>query len=378
MDVGIARNIADVKDNGSYSSAYKYVRFVNGWRYSCRMTRQDARKLDRATLEAIRLRAVQQVQAGESPEAVVGALGFSSRCIYSWLAMYRAGGWDALKAKRIPGRPKKLKAQDIRWVYRTVTGRNPLQLGFPFALWTRAMIARLIVKRTGVRLSLVSVGRLLAQMGLTCQKPLWRAYQQDGSRVTQWLEHEYPRILAAGKREKAEIYFEDESGVRSDFHSGKTWAPKGETPMARVTGQRFSLNMISAISPRGALRFMVVKGGIGAKVFIGFLKRLMHGQRRPVYLFVDAHPLHRATAVKEYVDSLEGRMKLFFLPPYSPELNPDELVWNEVKNNAVGRAKLEGPKDLHRTVVSRLRFLQRRPGRVRSFFRAPETCYAAA
>ena len=173
-------------------------------------------------------------------------------------------------------------------------------------------------------------------------------------------------------------YFEDESGVRSDFHSGKTWAPKGETPIVRVTGQRFSLTMISAISPRGTLRLMVVKGGVGAKVFIGFLKRLMHGQRRPVYLIVGGHPSHRAEAVKEYVDSLEGRLKLFFLPPYSPELNPDELVWNDVKNNGVGRAKLEGPKDLHRAVVSRLCFLQKRPDRVRSFFRAPETCHAAA
>ena len=318
------------------------------------------------------------MQAGESPEAVIGALGFSSRGIYGWLAMYRAGGWDALKAKRIPGRPKKLKAQDIRWVYRTVTGRNPLQLGFPFALWTRSLIARLILKRIGVRLGLVLVVRLLAQLGLTCQKPLWRAYQQDGSRVQQWLKHEYPRIQAAAKREKAEIYFEDESGVRSDFHSGKTWAPKGETPIVRVTEQRFSLNMISAISPRGALRFMVVKGGVGAKVFIGFLKRLTHGQRRPLHLIVDGHPSHRAKAVKEYVDSLEGRLKLFFLPPYSPELNPDKLVWNDVTNNAVGRAKRGGPKNLHRAVVSRLRFLQKRPDRVRSFFRALETCYAAA
>ena len=123
---------------------------------------------------------------------------------------------------------------------------------------------------------------------------------------------------------------------------------------------------------------MVVKGGVGAKVFIGFLKRLMQGQRRPVYLIVDGPPSHRAKAVKTYVESLDGRLKLFFLPPYSPELNPDELVWNDVKNNAVGRSKLDGPKDLHRAVVGRLRFLQKRSDRVRSFFRSPDTRYAAA
>ena len=341
------------------------------------MGKQDARKLDHGTLEAIRIRAVQQVQAGESPEAVIRALGFTRRCIYSWLAMYRAGGWDALKAKRIPGRPRRLSAADMRWVYRTVTGKNPLQLGFPFALWTRGMIQSLIRKRCGVRLSLVSVGRLLAQLGLTCQKPLWRAYQQDGSRVQEWLRRDYPRIRALAKREKAEIFFEDESGVRSDFHSGSTWAARGQTPIVRVTGQRFSLNMISAISPRGALRFMVVKGGVNARVFIGFLKRLLHGQRRPVFLIVDGHPAHRARIVKEFVASLEGKLRLYFLPPYSPELNPDELVWNDVKNNAVGRSKLDGPKDLHRALVGRLRFLQKCPERVRSFFQAPDTRYAA-
>lgn len=341
------------------------------------MDKQDARKLDHGTLEAIRVRAVRQVQAGESPETVIRALGFTRRCIYSWLAMYRAGGWDALKAKKIPGRPRRLSGRDMQWVYRTVTGKNPLQLGFPFALWTRAMVQSLIRKHCGVRLSLVSVGRLLAQLGLTCQKPLWRAYQQDGSRVQQWLKREYPRIRAQAKQEKAEIFFEDESGVRSDFHSGSTWAARGQTPIVRVTGQRFSLNMISAISPRGALRFMVVKGGVGARVFIEFLKRLMHGQRRSVFLIVDGHPAHRAKIVKEFVESLEGKLRLYFLPPYSPELNPDELVWNDVKNNAVGRSKLDGPKDLHRAVVGRLRFLQKRPDRVRSFFQSPDTCYAA-
>jgi transposase len=340
--------------------------------------RQDARKLDHKTLEAIRIRAVQQVQNGESPETVIRALGFSRACIYQWLAAYRAGGWDGLKAGKIAGRPKKLTGIQMRWIYKTVTGKNPLQLDFPFALWTRGMISTLIYRKFGVKLSLSSVGRLLAQLGLSCQKPLFRAWQQDASRVEQWLEREYPRIRTLAKREGAEIFFEDESGVRSDFHGGTTWAPQGKTPVVRVTGQRFSLNMISAISPKGSLRFMVVKGSVGAKVFITFLKRLMHGRRRPIFLIVDGHPAHRSKLVKRYVESTNGKLRLFSLPPYSPELNPDELVWNDVKNNGVARSIVNGPRDLHRVVVGRLRFLQKSPERVKSFFQAPETRYAAA
>jgi transposase len=225
---------------------------------------------------------------------------------------------------------------------------------------------------------LTSIGRLLAQLGLTCQKPLFRAYQQNPSLVEQWLNKEYPRIRAMAKREGAEIFFEDESGVRSDFHSGTTWAPRGKTPVVRVTGQRFSLNMISAISPKGSLRFMVVRGGVGARVFIEFLKRLMQGRRRRVFLIVDGHPSHRSKSARRYVDSLGGKLKLFFLPPYSPELNPDEFVWNDVKNNGVARTLVHDPSDLHRAVLGRLRYLQKRPKIVRSFFQAPDTCYAAA
>lgn len=257
----------------------------------------------------------------------------------------------------------------MRWIYKTVTGKNPLQLDFPFALWTRGMISQLIYRRFGVKLSLSSVGRLLAQLGLSCQKPLFRAWQQDASRVQQWLEQEYPRIRAQAKREKAEIFFEDESGVRSDFHGGTTWAPQGKTPVVRVTGQRFSLNMISAVSPKGSLRFMVVKGGVGAKVFIKFLRRLMHGRRRPVFLIVDGHPAHRAKLVKSYVESTNGKLRLFSLPPYSPELNPDELVWNDVKNNGVARSIVNGPRDLHRIVVGRLRFLKKVRNEFDRFFR---------
>ena len=338
----------------------------------------DGRKLSHAKLEEIRFQAVKAVQEGQVPTAVARTMGLYTNRIFVWLAMYRAGGWDALRASKGTGRPKRLTGRQIQWIYNTITMKSPLQLKLPFALWTRPQIRTILYREFRVRLSLTSIGRLLAQLGLTCQKPLFRAYQQNPSLVEQWLNKEYPRIRAMAKREGAEIFFEDESGVRSDFHSGTTWAPRGKTPVVRVTGQRFSLNMISAISPKGSLRFMVVRGGVGARVFIEFLKRLMQGRRRRVFLIVDGHPSHRSKSARRYVDSLSGKLKLFFLPPYSPELNPDEFVWNDVKNNGVARTLVHGPSDLHRVVLGRLRYLQKRPKIVRSFFQAPDTCYAAA
>jgi transposase len=156
---------------------------------------------------------------------------------------------DALRAKKLHGRPKKLDGAQLRWIYRTVTSKNPLQLKFSFALWTRAMIRTLIYRKYGIKLSLASIGRLLAQLGLSCQRPLTRAFQQNPKLVQAWLDEEYPKIQALAKKEKAEIFFDDESGVRSDFHLGTTWAKRGQTPVVPATGQRFHLNMISAISP---------------------------------------------------------------------------------------------------------------------------------
>ena len=341
------------------------------------MKRQDARKLDHKTLEAIRVRAVQRVQSGESPEAVIGVLGFSRACIYNWLAAYRAAGWEALKARKLYGRPHKLRGPQIEWIYRTVTMKNPLQLKFPFALWTREMVRTLIWRKYHIPLSLASVGRLLAQLGLSCQRPLAKAFEQNPSLVEQWVKTEYPKIRAQAKREGAEILFADESGIRSDFHAGTTWAPIGQTPVVKQTGQRFSLNMISAVSPKGKLRFMVTRNRIGASVFVEFLKRLMHGGRKSIFLIVDGHPTHKARLVKTYLDRLKGKLKLFHLPPYSPELNPDEYVWNDVKNNGVGRSIITNLTNLRSAATSRLRYLQNHPDRVRAFFKSDTTRYAA-
>lgn len=340
------------------------------------MVARDARKLDHKTLEAIRIRAVQMVQDGQSPEAVIAALGFSRACIYNWLAMYRAGGWHALKARPLHGRPRKLTGKMIEWIYDAVTMKNPMQFKFPFALWTRNMIAGLIQKRFGMRLSLASVGRLLAQMGLTCQRPLFKAYQQNPALVEKWLKEEYPAIKALARQHNAEIYFGDEAGVRSDFHAGTTWAPAGETPVVRTTGARFGLNLISAVSARGKMRFMVIQGKVAAAQVCEFLRRLMQGVRRPVFLILDGHPAHKAKMVTKCVESFAGKLRLFYLPPYSPELNPDELVWNDLKNQGIGKMIITGLEQLKESVIAHMRRLQTCPQKIRSFFQAPHTSYA--
>ncbi len=265
----------------------------------------------------------------------------------------------------------------MKWIYNTVTLKNPLQLKFEFALWTRGMIRALINQKYGIRLSLTSVGRLLAQLGLTCQKPLMRAFQQNPSLVEQWLKEEYPVIRNQAKRIGAEIFFADEAGVRSDFHSGRTWAPKGQTPIVRVTGARFGFNLVSAISPKGQMRFMVVQGKVNAAPFCEFLRRLVFKAQKPMFLILDGHPVHRSAMVKKFVETQKGKLRIFFLPPYSPELNPDESVWNDLKNNGIGRMSITGPDDMMHKVVDYMKGMQRTPELIRSFFQAPDTRYAA-
>ena len=172
----------------------------------------------------------------------------------------------------------------------------------------------------------------------------------------------------------ATIYFGDESGIRSDYHTGTTWAPQGQTPVVQATGRRFSLNMISAVSAQGEFRFMLHDGSVGAKVFVEFLKRLMVNAKKPVFLIVDGHPIHKAKMVKNFVDRLDGKLRLFYLPPYSPHLNPDETVWAHVKRR-VSRQVVESADDMKRLALGALRSIQKLPDLVKSFFRQPECHY---
>ena len=341
------------------------------------MKKLDARKPTHKTLEEIRIRAVTQVQQGKSPEEVVAALGMTRCCIYNWLAAYRSGGWNALKAKKLYGRPKKLTGKEMEIIYKIIIHGNPRQYRFSFALWTLGLIQKLIYMKLGIKLSTVSVWRLIRQLGLTCQRPLFRAYQQNKKAVDSWLKFTYPKIRALAKKAKADIFFGDEAGIGSDFHAGTTWAPKGETPTVISNGQRFGLNIISAISPRGEMRFMIVDGTIKSREFITFLSRLLVGVKRNIFLIVDGHPIHRSKRIKEYVASTNGKLGLFYLPGYSPELNPGEFVWNDLKNQVIGRKFVSTKDDLKSMVLGGMRSVQKKPKKIKSYFQAKHTQYAA-
>lgn len=173
------------------------------------------------------------------------------------------------------------------------------------------------------------------------------------------------------------IYFEDEAGIRSDHHSATTWTPRGVTPLLVKRGARFGLNMISAVNPRGQFRFMIVKGRVTSDTICTFIKRLMVGAKQPVILMMDGHPTHRSKKVSDCIASYKGKLRVYILPPYAPELNPDEFVWNHVKNHCIGRMGVRGPEDLKMKVLGILCHLQKSPHIIRGFFKTQYTCYAA-
>jgi transposase len=338
----------------------------------------DGRKLDHQTLEQMRLRAVEAVESGVHPEDVAASLGMARGTVYGWLARYREGGRDALRARPVPGRPPKLSGAQMRRLYTMIVGADPRQYEFAFALWTRDLVRELIRREFKVALSAVSVGRLLRALGLSPQRPLWRAWQADPEAVARWKDEQFPLIRAQARAEGATVYFADEAGIRSDYHAGSTWAPVGQTPVVKATGARHRLNMISAVTAQGLLRFATYTGSFTAARFIEFCKKLLADTAGPVYLVVDGHPTHRAKLVREFVASTEGRLKLFVLPAYSPQLNPDEWVWKNVKHDRVGRTSVTGADDFKAKIIGALRRLQKMPHIIRAFFADPDLRYITA
>lgn len=343
------------------------------------MKTPDARSLPPAAQEDLRRKAVQAVREGKSQGEAARLFGVARPTVNRWYQEYLAGGAKALAARKRGRRPgKRLSAAKAARVRRKITDRCPDQLRLPFALWTREAVQQLIALEFGVAVSVRTVGRYLRDWGFTPQKPARRALERDPVAVRRWLREEYPAIQAAAKAENAEIFWEDEMGLRSDHATGRSFAPRGRTPTIVLSGRRFGCNMISAITNRGKLYFMVFQGRFTAAVFLQFLRRLVRQVGRVLFLIVDGHPVHRAASVREWLDRHAERIRLFRLPAYSPDLNPDEYLNQDVKSNAFGQSRPRNADEMISNVRGYLRGTQKQPRIVASYFHAESVRYAAA
>ena len=307
-------------------------------------------------------------------------LGVSRMSVGTWVKAAKSGDQTALAAKqrgRKPGHTLLTGAQ-ARRVVGWVRDACPDQLKLPFFLWTQEAVQALIKKRLGIAVSRSTAGRLMRANGFSSQKPTRRAFEQDQAAVDQWLKEEYPAIAAAAKVEKAVILWGDEVGMRSDHQTGTSYSPVGQTPVIDGTGKRFRCNMISALSNRGQLQFMIFKDNFNVGVCLRFLRRLLKHNRRKVALIWDSHPVHCSAAVTGFVAENAAKLKVYRLPTYSPDLNPDELVNNDVKSNALGRRRPCTQKQMIRYIRQHMHKRQNDPALVRRFFQEESVRYAAA
>jgi len=339
--------------------------------------KRDGRILDHKTLEEIRRMAVQRVWAGEKPSVVISSFGLSRQIIYKWLrdARGKGRGLRALASRKGTGRPRTLTPKQEQQIFRWINGKDPRQHGFDFGMWTRLIVRKLIADKFEANFGVTAVGKLLAKLGLTPQKPLRRAYERDPVAIEAWKSEVYPALAKRAKKRNAEIFFWDESGFRADAVQGKTWGVKGQTPIVVVPGTRQSVSAASAVNAKGGFWCATYKGGMNAELFIALLKAMMLRRKKSVLLILDSLPAHKAKIVKEYVASTEGKLEFHFLPGYAPELNPDEMVWNYLKRTGTARKPLAKGDSLHDRVDAELKEIQENGALVRSFFRAESVSY---
>jgi transposase len=318
-----------------------------------------------------RIQGVKMIRSGYCVSDVADFFKVSTRSVFKWLAAFADAGQNGLLAKEGAGRPPKVSADQMRWIAWIVRDNTPNQLRFEFGLWTLRLIGEIIKRELGLSLSKPTLSKIMAQLGFTAQRPLYRAYKQDAVLVQRWVDSDLPALRERAKAKGARILFADEASMRMDYHAGTTWAPRGQTPIVKASGERHSANMISAISSTGELQFMMVPGKTNGEVFKQFLQQLMMGAKQPIILVVDGSSIHKANLVKEYVESTKGMLELYYLPPYSPQLNPDEQVWKNIKE----RVAKQIPRDKYEMRVmlrNALERLQSLPEIVRGFFAHPE------
>jgi transposase len=344
------------------------------------MRQVDMRKLPAAAQEERRRQVIGLRQAGLTYAAIAGQVGLSRTGVFDICQRFAAEGAKGLVGKprgRKPDEQRLLNPAQEAEVQGLIRRHTPDELGLPFALWSRATVGALIARRCGVALAVRTVGKYLARWGFTAQKPIRRAWEQDPAAVRRWLRRDYPAIVARAKKARGAVVWGDETGLRSDDVRGRSYAPRGRTPVVRVCHKRAGLSLITAVSNRGKLRWMVVDGAVNAPTFIRFLRRLIRDARQKVFLILDRLKAHRARLTRDWLAAHRSKIEVHYLPPYSPELNPDEAVNADLKQAVPRKAPARSKQQLKRAVLSHMRGLSKRPQRIRSIFQHQQFRYAA-
>ena len=345
------------------------------------MKSRDFRKLSPNVQKEIREIAVRAVLEGETQEQAAQLVGVSRQSVNGWMKNYRGRGQQALGGKkrgRRTGEKTRLTNKQCEKIKSWLKDTTPEQLSFAFALWTRRSIQVLIEEKLGIKLPLTTISEYLKRWGFTAQRPKKRAIEQQPEAVKKWLKHTYPDIEIYARKEGSEIHWGDEMGLRSNANYGRSYAPKGKTPTMETSAKHLCINVISTVTNKGQLRFMLYSESFTAKVFLTFLRRLIKGARKKILLIVDNLRVHHAKIVQEWLKENKSTIELRFLPPYAPEYNPDEYLNNTLKRSVASKRFPKTADELKSNVRSALSHLQKMPTKIMSLFRAPSVRYAAA
>lgn len=348
--------------------------------YISGMKNTDARSLPREVQQHNRNQAIRLFSKGRSRAEIAEVIGVHYVVVCRWIRVWESGGKKAIELRK-RGRSsgeKRLLTDDQEMVLkRLLIDKNPRQLKLPFALWTRKAIQSAIYKMWRVKIAIRTIGDYMKRWGFTPQKPIKKAYEQSPKAVQEWLDNSYPEIKKLAKTEDAEIYWGDETGVRNDCQHSRGYAPRGQTPVVEMNAKRFSVNMVSAINNQGLLRFMLYESSMNARVLIKFMRRLIKDAGRKVFLILDNLRVHHAKIVKAWLERHQEKIEVFYLPSYSPELNPDEYLNCDLKTGLRSSSPARSQKDLKGKIFGHMRMLQKKSERIQKYFKHPSIRYAA-
>jgi transposase len=338
----------------------------------------DARKIPDEVMNYLRRIAIRAVKEKDySPELIADIFGISRSSIYAWLRWYDNGGEEALDTQSAPGAPPTITAEMDLWLKQIVLSSTPVDHGYDTVLWNRDMLSALLNKHFGITVAGCTVSLHLNRLGLSYQTPCYRAREQDPVQVAAFREVKFPKIQKLAKKMGADIGFEDEAGVGVSTRSGRTWGVGGHPPHVTVTDRRGGYNTLSIVTAAGELRYSLEEKSINGERYVEFLQQILHGRTRPLIVIADHASFHRSTVVRQFVRAHRAQIRMFFFPTHSPELNPDEQVWNEIKHRRLGKQPIKNKLDLKKRLRSALKSLQQKAERIRSFFQLPDTRYAA-